>query len=119
MLKLVAFSTLQALCLVCGQIFLKFAIAQTGRFSLTWRFIREALTAWQLAAAGICMALASLLWFHILKHYPFSVAYPMISISYIFGMLASIFIFHETVPLTRWIGVLLIMGGVILVAKQV
>ncbi|MDR1103549.1 MAG: EamA family transporter [Tannerella sp.] len=117
MLKLVLYSTVQSLCLVSGQIFLKIAMAQTGKFSLTWQFIRDALTTWQLAASGLCMALASLLWFYILKHYEFSVAYPMISISYIFGLLAAIFIFHEPVPLTRWIGVLLIMGGVLLVTK--
>jgi undecaprenyl phosphate-alpha-L-ara4N flippase subunit ArnE len=41
----------------------------------------------------------------------------MISISYLFGLLAAIFVFHESIPLTRWIGVLLIMGGVLLVTK--
>ncbi|MDR1676559.1 MAG: EamA family transporter [Tannerella sp.] len=117
MLKLLLYSTVQSLCLVSGQIFLKIAMTQTGKFSLTWHFVRDALTTWQLAASGLCMALASLLWFHILKHYEFSVAYPMISISYLFGLLAAIFIFHEPVPLTRWIGVLLIMGGVFLVTK--
>jgi undecaprenyl phosphate-alpha-L-ara4N flippase subunit ArnE len=117
MLKLVLYATLQSLYLVSGQIFLKIALAQTGRFSLSWQFIKSALTAWQLAASGLCMALASLIWVYILKHYEFSVAYPMISISYIFGLLAAIFIFHEPIPLTRWIGVLLIMGGVFLVTK--
>ncbi|MDR2041627.1 MAG: EamA family transporter [Tannerella sp.] len=117
MLKLLFYSTLQSLCLVSGQIFLKVALAQIGKFSLSRQFVREALTTWQLAASGLCMALASLLWFHILKHYAFSVAYPMISISYIFGLLAAVFVFHESIPLTRWIGVFLIMGGVVLVAK--
>ncbi|MDR2765233.1 MAG: EamA family transporter [Tannerella sp.] len=117
MLKLILYSTLQSLCLVSGQIFLKIALALTGKFHLSWQFVREALTTWQLAASGLCMVLASLIWVYILKHYEFSVAYPMISISYLFGLLAAIFIFHEPVPLVRWIGVLLIMGGVFLVTK--
>ncbi|MDR1456255.1 MAG: EamA family transporter [Tannerella sp.] len=117
MLKLVLYSAVQSLCLVSGQIFLKMALTQTGKFSFTWQFFRGALTAWPLAASGLCMALASLIWFHILKRYDFSVAYPMIAISYIFGLLAAVFVFHESVPLTRWIGVLLIMGGVFLVTK--
>ena len=117
MLKLIVLSTVQSVCLVAGQVFLKTAMMHTGRFGLTWRFVRDALTTWQLAASGVCMALASLIWFYILKHYALSLAYPMISISYVFGMLASIFFFHETVPLMRWIGVLLIMSGVALVAR--
>jgi undecaprenyl phosphate-alpha-L-ara4N flippase subunit ArnE len=32
-------------------------------------------------------------------------------------MLAAIFIFHETVPITRWIGVGLIIIGVLFVVK--
>jgi undecaprenyl phosphate-alpha-L-ara4N flippase subunit ArnE len=44
-------------------------------------------------------------------------AYPMISLSYVFGMLAAMFIFHETIPLTRWVGVALIILGCIFVAK--
>ena len=32
-------------------------------------------------------------------------------------MLAAVLIFHETVPATRWIGVLLIMAGCYFVAQ--
>jgi undecaprenyl phosphate-alpha-L-ara4N flippase subunit ArnE len=32
-------------------------------------------------------------------------------------MLAAVFIFHESIPLTRWLGVLLIMGGCVLIAR--
>ena len=44
-------------------------------------------------------------------------AYPMVSLSYIFGMFAAILVFHEQVPLIRWAGVLLIMAGCVLIAK--
>jgi undecaprenyl phosphate-alpha-L-ara4N flippase subunit ArnE len=63
------------------------------------------------------MGAATVLWMYLIKQFPFSMVYPMISISYIFGMLAAIYIFHEIVPAIRWLGVLLIMGGVILIAK--
>ena len=63
------------------------------------------------------MLIASLIWFYILKHFDFSVAYPLISISYLIGMVAAFFVFHETIPFTRWIGVVLIMVGVFLVTK--
>jgi undecaprenyl phosphate-alpha-L-ara4N flippase subunit ArnE len=88
-----------------------------GRFGFTWMFFREQLTNWWLLASGISMIVATFLWLYIIKHFDFSVAYPMTSISYLFGMLAAIYIFQETIPLTRWLGVILVMGGVILIAK--
>ncbi|GHS87829.1 hypothetical protein FACS1894201_09180 [Bacteroidia bacterium] len=88
-----------------------------AKFSLTWAFVGELLTNWWLLASGICMAGATVLWLYIVKHFDFSMVYPMISLSYVFGMLAAVYIFHETVPMTRWLGVLLIMGGVVLIAK--
>jgi undecaprenyl phosphate-alpha-L-ara4N flippase subunit ArnE len=103
--------------LSAGQVFLKFAMNSTDTFRFSWLFFRHLLTNWYLLASGLCMAMATLLWLYIIKHFDFSVAYPMISISYIFGMLAAIYIFHETVPLTRWAGVFLIMAGVTLIAS--
>ena len=117
MLKLISYATIQSLFLVSGQVFLKFAMMKMDKFSFTWKFFRDALQNWHFAACGACMLIASLIWFYILKHYEFSMAYPLISISYLLMMLASIFIFHETIPFTRWIGVVLILVGVLLVTK--
>lgn len=117
MLKLILLSTAQSLLLVCSQIFLKFATAKIGTFAFKWSFFRDLLLNWQLAISGVSIAGASILWIVILKKYPFSVAYPLISISYIFGLLAAIFIFHESVPAARWVGVFLIMSGVYFIVK--
>lgn len=111
-------STVQSLFLVSGQIFLKFAMARMHKPRFAWQFIKEDIFwNWPLSASGISMVAGSLIWFYILKHFDFSAAYPMISISYIFGMLASIYVFHEAIPISRWIGVFLIISGVVLVAK--
>jgi len=117
MLKLISYATIQSLFLVSGQVFLKLAMMRMDKFSFTWKFFKAAMQNWQFAACGVCMLIASLIWFYILKHYEFSMAYPLISISYLLMMLASIFIFHETIPFTRWIGVVLILVGVLLVTK--
>jgi undecaprenyl phosphate-alpha-L-ara4N flippase subunit ArnE len=87
-------------------------------FGFSWKFFKSALFNWQFASSGLCVVAASLIWFYIVKHFDLSVAYPMISISYVFGMLAAIFIFHETVSLSRWIGVGFIMLGVIFLTYQ-
>ena len=118
MLKLLLLSTVQSLCLVSSQVFLKLAVARMGQFSFTINYIKQILGNWQLAISGISIVSATVLWMYILKYYDFSIAYPMISISYIFGMLAAVFIFNETIPLIRWIGVFVIIIGVVLIAKQ-
>ena len=118
MLKLIILSTIQSLFLVASQIFLKIATVKLGAFRFAKNYLLDVLVCWQLALSGICIVSATFLWMYILKHFEFSIAYPMISISYVFGMLAAIFIFHETVPVTRWIGVFLILLGVVFVARH-
>jgi drug/metabolite transporter (DMT)-like permease len=118
MLKLVFLSTVQSLFLVASQVFLKLAVAKMGSFNLSVAYLKLLLTNWQFACSGICIASATILWMYILKHFEFNMAYPMISISYVFGMFAAMFIFHETVPLNRWIGIIFILIGVLFVAKQ-
>ena len=66
---------------------------------------------WQFAMSGILFGAASLLWMYIIKVFPFSVAYPMVSLSYVFGMFAAILFFHEQVSLMRWVGVMFIVLG--------
>lgn len=118
MLRLLLLSTIQCFFLVITQIFLKLAVVQMGAFHLSVDFFKRLLVNWQLACSGVSVIIATILWMYILKHFDFSMAYPMISISYIFGMVASIVVFNESIPSTRWIGVVLIMIGVIFVAKQ-
>ena len=89
-----------------------------GKFHFSWNFFVSFFANWQMACSGITIALASAVWFYILRHFPFSMAYPMISLSYVLGMLAAVFIFHENVSLTRWLGVAFILIGVICVAKH-
>jgi undecaprenyl phosphate-alpha-L-ara4N flippase subunit ArnE len=117
MWKIILLSTVQCLFLSGGQVCLKLAMNRMAKFSFTWTFFSELFTNWYFLGAGICMAVATILWLYIIKHFDFSIVYPMISLSYIMGMLAAIYIFHEAVPAIRWVGVLLIMGGVILIVK--
>ena len=54
---------------------------------------------------------------YIVRHYPLSVAYPMISLSYVLGLLAAILFFHESVSVMKWVGAGLIVLGCCLIAK--
>ena len=112
MFKLLALALMQSALLAAVQVTLKLSLQQIGAFSWSWSFFARALTCLWFALCGICYALSTVLWLYILKHY------PLISLSYVMGMLAAVFVFHEAVPLVRWLGVGLIMAGVVMVSYQ-
>jgi len=117
MLKVILLTIFQCFLLASGQVCFKLAVEKISQFRWTWAYFTDLLTNWWLLASGICLISATILWAFILKHFAFSIAYPVTAFAYVFGMLAAIFIFNETVPFTRWIGVGLIILGVLFIAK--
>jgi len=75
------------------------------------------LSTWQFAAAGVSAVGAIALWIFLIKRYPFSLAYTLQCISYVIGMFAARFVLGETVPVTRWIGAVIIMVGVFFIIQ--
>ena len=118
MVRTVLFTILQCFLLAGGQVCFKFAVEKITKFQFSWVYLVNCvLTNWWLIISGIFMTLAAILWAYILKHFEFSVAYPITAFAYVFGVLAAIFIFHETVSFTRWVGVFFIVLGAFLIAK--
>jgi len=117
MLKVVILTILQCFLLASGQVCFKLAVEKIQKFQWSWNWFMDLMNNWWLLASGISLISATFLWAYILKHFEFSVAYPVTAFAYVFGMLAAIFIFHETVSITRWIGVGLIILGVLFIAK--
>ena len=116
-LKLLPLSLLQCVLLSGGQVLMKFGLTKAGDFSWSWSYFYRLLFNWQFICCGICYGVGSVLWMYIIKKFPFSMAYPMISLSYVMGMIAAIIFFHEQVSLIRWVGVFLILTGCVLIAK--
>ena len=77
----------------------------------TWRPGRRHLFGW-LALSVTLFGCAMLLWLLVLQRIPVSVAYPMLSLNFIFITLAARFIWHEVVSLRHWLGILLIIVGI-------
>lgn len=116
-LKMGALVCLQSGLLAGGQVLLKIAMKALPKFSWTWGYFKAVATDWWLAAMGVCFGCATVLWLYILRHYPFSQAYPLTALGYIFGMVAAIVVFGENVPAVRWIGVVLIVAGCFFIMK--
>lgn len=117
MWKIVPLALLQSVFLSGGQVLLKLGLAASGPFHWSWAFFRSQLTNWWFLGCGISFGVATVLWLYLLKHFPFSIVYPLSSLSYIFGVLAALLIFHEHIEWTQWLGVLLIMAGSALMVK--
>lgn len=117
MWQLLGLSLLQSIMLSFGQLTLKIALGHMLPFEWTWRFWSHMLTNWWFLLCGIMFGGASLLWMYILKHWPLSMAYPMVSMSYVIAMVMAVVFLHESIVWTRWLGVGLIMLGCVMVAK--
>ncbi|MBR3648197.1 MAG: EamA family transporter [Paludibacteraceae bacterium] len=118
MIELILLSLLQSLLLCGGQVLLKIALEKMGPFAWTWDFwAHSILLNWWWLGCGLAFLSGAVLWMYIIKNFAFSVAYPLTSLTYIFGMIAAMMLFHETVSVTQWVGILMIMGGCYLVAR--
>lgn len=117
MIKLLLLSLSQSLFLCGGQVLLKLAMIRMPGFTWSWSYVWALLTNGYLALCGVSFAVSGVLWMMILRRFPFAVAYPLAALAYVFGLLAAMFVFHESVAWTQWIGVLLIMAGCALVVQ--
>lgn len=115
---LLPLALLQSAVLALGQVFLKLGLAKMLPFGWNIDFWKSALLNWQFALSGISFGAASLLWMYIIKHYPLSMAYPLVSLSYVFGLVAAYFIFREPVGVRQWAGVALIIIGCVMISNK-
>jgi undecaprenyl phosphate-alpha-L-ara4N flippase subunit ArnE len=115
--KIIILTVLQCFLLAGGQVCFKLAVEKITKFQFSWTYFLDILSNFWLLASGILLVTATVLWAYILKHFPFSIAYPLTGIAYIFGLLAAALIFRENIPPTRWIGTALIITGVFFTVK--
>ena len=117
MWRLITLAVVQSALLAGGQVFLKFALMRMLAFGWNRACWFSLLTNWQFALCGLLFGSSSILWMYIVKNFPLSNAYPMISLSYVFGMVAAIIFFDESVPVHKWVGAALIIAGCCIIAK--
>lgn len=68
--------------------------------------------------AGLCIhALGTAVWLLVLSRLDLSVAYPMGAMNYVLITLCSAVLLHERIPILRWAGTSVILGGIVVVAR--
>lgn len=71
-----------------------------------------------LALGYCCLFVRGIVWINILKKIDLSIAYPLTSISIIFVMLISHFLFQEPITQNKILGSVLIISGGIIITLQ-
>ena len=118
MIVMVLLMLLQTAMLVFGQVALKLAMQDMPAWQWSWAYIwHEVILNLWMQIAILTLIAANLFWFWLLSKYPFSQIYPLTSLGFIFGMLAGLVIFHESVGYWQWIGVVLVMVGCYCIAR--
>lgn len=110
------FLLLVACLLTClGQVAQKYAVE-------SWR---DKPTGWadKLRSPWLWLALASLgfgllVWLLVLQRLEVGIAYPMLSLNFVLITLVARFVFHETIDRRHWLGVGLVIGGVVLLGQH-
>lgn len=72
-----------------------------------------------LIMAGIVLyAIPAAIWIWLLRTMPLTVLQPALSLTYVLSALFAVFFLNEPVSLMRWLGIVVIIGGVVLVAHN-
>jgi len=65
-----------------------------------------------------CFGLSSIFWLAVLSRFEISMVYPMVSLAYVVVAIASLILFKENITLIRWVGIGVILLGVVLISRS-
>ena len=118
--KYIVIVLLQTSSLAGGQAMFKLLLNKMGKFEWSWAYIKDVTVThgWIGLIMLLFFGLAFFFWVFMLKKMDFSQAYPLSSLSFIFGLFLACILLGETIPFTRWIGVVLIVVGCILIGMK-
>ncbi|MBV6623522.1 MAG: EamA family transporter [Rivularia sp. (in: Bacteria)] len=105
---------------VAGQFFLKAGALKLGKVNAgnAISHIFNMIVTPEVVIGLACYGLGAIAYILLLTRVSLSVAGPSVSLVYVFSTLLGYFIFRETIPATRLVGLSFIIAGVVLVVWQ-
>jgi multidrug transporter EmrE-like cation transporter len=100
-----------------AQVSLKIGSVSLADLSIGWGWLSAAVASPWIMIGVICYVLAFPTWMLILNRTDLSLAFPLTGVVYIAVMLISVFGLHEDVQPWRWIGVGLIVVGIVMLGR--
>lgn len=104
-----------------GQMILKIGMTQVGEIKMTGNIIGSLVkmfTNWYVLGGLAFFGINSFLWLTVLSREKLSFAYPMVAFAYVITILLSKFVLHEEIPFLRWVGLGIIICGILMIAKS-
>ncbi len=106
---------------VAGQLLLKQGMSQMGALQLSLGSVPSLLlrmaTSPYVIGGLVVYGTGTFFWLIFISRVPLSYSYPFISLGIVLGLLSAWGIFHESIPPSRWIGMLVVCAGVFIVAR--
>ena len=106
---------------VAGQTVIKLGVsapgsseAAAGLVSLVTMIVRSPMVLLGLVLYGV----GALAWIAVLSRLDLSMAYPFLALNFVLVTVSSRLILGETVPLLRWMGILVICVGILIVSRS-
>ena len=105
---------------VAGQVTLKSAMTEVGRIgrrqvAAPAQTVTRALKEPRLWAGLFLFGISAIFWLVVLSRVPLSLAYPFVGLSYVVVVAFARFFLHEQVPALRWVCVLVVALGIVIV----
>ena len=111
------FLLLAACLLTCmGQVAQKFAVESWRDQPDGWALKLRSAWLW---AALLCLGFGLLVWLLVLQRLEVGIAYPMLSLNFVLVTLMARVVFKEHIDTRHWLGVALVIAGVVLLGRQV
>lgn len=93
-------------------------ISVAAGWSVLWRMATGLVQHPAILGGLVCYAISVMVWIVALSRVEVSIAYPMLSIGYVVNALLAWWLFGEDVSVQRWLGIGVIVIGVMLVARS-
>lgn len=107
---------------VAGQLLVKRGMIEVGptpsQLDLLPRFFGQALTNWKVIGGLSAAVIAALSWMMAISRSDLSFAYPFMGLAIVLVLALSGVLFQERIPLTRWVGVLVVCLGIIIASRS-
>ena len=101
-----------------GQIILKIGMEKNGQLSFTIGHFIKAFTNPVVLGGLAFYGVSLLIWLVVLSREELSFVYPMVAFAYVITTVLAVIFLHESVPPLRWIGLSIIIVGIICIAKS-
>lgn len=103
-----------------GQVIMKMGMKMYGQVSATtvWAQLIPILKVPQVFLGFVCYGVSAVLWIAVVSNVDLSLAYPMVSLAYVFVFLASWFFLGEQISPLRIAGLAIIITGVLVISRS-